>query len=82
MPGKDWVLGHPKLVFIVPLDASTTRLSLYSFVDLTFCIVCAPAPLKHRSKRRWLYGSRKGLSIFIFKLRSRSRATDWLWYLW
>ncbi|KAH9936321.1 Pleckstrin homology domain-containing protein [Fomitopsis serialis] len=82
MPGKDWMLGHPKLVFIVPLDASTTRLSLYSFVDLTFCIVCAPAPLKHRSKRRWLYGSRKGLNIFIFKLRSRSRATDWLWYLW
>ncbi|TFY53099.1 hypothetical protein EVJ58_g9639, partial [Rhodofomes roseus] len=82
MPGKDRVLGRLKLVFVVPLDASTTRLSLYSFVDLTFCIVCAPAPLKHRSKRRWLYGSRHGLNIFIFKLRSRSRATDWLWHLW
>ncbi|KZT73767.1 hypothetical protein DAEQUDRAFT_761746 [Daedalea quercina L-15889] len=82
MPGKDWVLGHLKLVFVVPLDASNTRLSLYSFVDLTFCIVCAPAPLKHRSKRRWLYGSRKGLNIFVFKVRSRSRATDWLWHLW
>lgn len=82
MPGKDWVLGHMKLVFVIPLGQSTTRLSLYSFVDLTFCIVCPPAPLRHRSKRRWLNRRHKGLNIFVFKIRSRTRAIDWVWKLW
>ncbi|KAF9808582.1 hypothetical protein IEO21_07826 [Rhodonia placenta] len=79
---KDWVLGHMKLVFVIPLGQSTTRLSLYSFVDLTFCIVCPPAPLRHRSKRRWLNRRHKGLNIFVFKIRSRTRAIDWVWKLW
>ncbi|KZT12064.1 uncharacterized protein LAESUDRAFT_640838 [Laetiporus sulphureus 93-53] len=82
MPWKDWSTGHKKLLFVIPLGSSTTRLSLYSFVDLTFCIVCPSVPLRHRSKRRWLYGQRTGLNAFVFKMKSRTRAIDWLYKLW
>ncbi len=81
-PGKEWFTGTKRLSFLVPLAAST-RLSLYSFVDLTFCLTCPPAPLKTDGKRRrHFFGSARGTNIFVFKLKSRSRAVDWLWHLW
>ncbi|KAI0947149.1 hypothetical protein AcV7_009650 [Taiwanofungus camphoratus] len=81
-PGKDWFAGHKKLVYVIPLASSMTRLSLYSFADLTFCLICSPAPVRRRAKRHWLSGRRKGLNIFVFKVRSRTRAIDWVWHLW
>ncbi|KAK7690007.1 hypothetical protein QCA50_006649 [Cerrena zonata] len=80
-PGKEMITGHKHLAFMIPLDFRT-RLSLYSFVDLTFCITCPAKPLRARSKRRWLLGAASGTSIFIFKVKSRTRGMDWTWHLW
>ena len=66
---------------MIPLD-TRTRLSLYSFVDLTFCITCPAKPIRAKSKRRWLLGAASGTSIFVFKVKSRTRAMDWVWHLW
>ncbi|EIW59516.1 uncharacterized protein TRAVEDRAFT_121684 [Trametes versicolor FP-101664 SS1] len=82
-PGKEWLTGHKRLAFVVPLGSSTTRLSLYSFVDLTFCLTCPPSRLRLDGKRRrHIFGTSRGTNIFIFKLKSRSRAVDWMWQLW
>ncbi|CCM03526.1 uncharacterized protein FIBRA_05660 [Fibroporia radiculosa] len=82
-PGKDWYTGHMKLAHVIPLgDSSPTRLSLYSFIDMTFCLICPPATLRKHSKRRWLYRRTRGLNVFIFKIRSHTRAVDWVWKLW
>ncbi|KDQ62280.1 hypothetical protein JAAARDRAFT_454727 [Jaapia argillacea MUCL 33604] len=82
-PGKEWFIGHKHLAFIVPLNSPKTKLFLYSFVDLTFCIVCPPTPVRDESKSRWfLHGAKQGINIFVFKLKSRTRAVDWMWELW
>ncbi|KAI0070145.1 hypothetical protein K474DRAFT_1687553 [Panus rudis PR-1116 ss-1] len=84
-PGSEWLTGHKHLSFIIPLDSLHTRLSLYSFVDMSFCLTCPPTPLKSRSKRRWLAytaTSKKGTNVFVFKVKSRTRATDWIWHIW
>ncbi|CAL1713133.1 unnamed protein product [Somion occarium] len=81
-PGKEWLSGHKHLAFTIPLDSMTTRLSLYSFVDLTFCLICPEKPLQARSKRRWLLFGSSGTSIFVFKVKARTRAVDWVWHLW
>ncbi|THH30666.1 hypothetical protein EUX98_g3541 [Antrodiella citrinella] len=81
-PGKEWFTGHKHLTFMIPLEP-TTRLSVYSFTDLTFCVTCPPTPIRTRSKgRALLYGTKKGTNIFIFKHKSRTRAADWVWHLW
>lgn len=84
MPGKEWVIGHKDLAFVIPLKSSRTQLSLYSFVDLTFCLTCTPTtPRRDASRSRWFFRREKeGTNIFIFKLKSRSRAYDWTWQLW
>ncbi|KAI0648051.1 Pleckstrin homology domain-containing protein [Trametes meyenii] len=82
-PGKEWLTGHKRLAFIVPLGSSATRLSLYSFVDLSFCVACPPAPVRVDAKRRrHFFGSARGTNIFVFKMKCRSRAVDWVWQLW
>ncbi|RPD62431.1 hypothetical protein L226DRAFT_544250 [Lentinus tigrinus ALCF2SS1-7] len=82
-PGKEWFLGTKRLSYLVPLGSPSTRLSLYSFVDLTFCIACPPTPVKVDAKRRHrFFGSTRGTNIFVFKLKSRTRAADWVWQLW
>ncbi len=82
-PGKEWFLGTKRLSYLVPLNSSSTRLSLYSFVDLTFCVTCPPTPVKIDAKRRrHFFGSPRGTNIFVFKLKSRTRAIDWVWQLW
>ncbi|KAH8104569.1 Pleckstrin homology domain-containing protein [Cristinia sonorae] len=81
-PGKEWLTGHKHLAFVIPMEF-TTHLSIYSFIDLTFCLTCPPTPLRARSKNRaLLYATRKGTNIFIFKSKSRTRAVDWVWHLW
>ncbi|KAH9854680.1 Pleckstrin homology domain-containing protein [Lenzites betulinus] len=82
-PGKDWFTGHKRLAYIIPLGTTTTRLSLYSFVDLTFCLACSPTRLRVDGKRRrHLFGAMRGTNIFVFKIKCRSRAVDWVWQLW
>ncbi|KAI0345763.1 hypothetical protein BDW22DRAFT_1324984 [Trametopsis cervina] len=84
LPGREWVTGHKNLTFLIPLQ-KTTKLSLYCFTDFTVAITCPTASFRTRSRTRTrylLYGSRKGTNIFIFNLKSRTRATDWYWKLW
>ncbi|KAG6917465.1 hypothetical protein DXG01_002442 [Tephrocybe rancida] len=84
IPGKEWYIGHKHLAFVIPLTSPRTQLSLYSFVDLAFCITCEPTKIvREGSKKRFfLRRARDGTNIFIFKQKSRSRAFDWLWLLW
>jgi hypothetical protein len=69
-----------QLVYMIPLNGAKTTLSLYSFVDLTFCITCAPNPVDAKGGR--LHAAREGTNIFVFKPKSRTRAVDWFWNLW
>ncbi|KAF5382546.1 hypothetical protein D9615_002957 [Tricholomella constricta] len=84
LPGKEWLTGHKDLAFVIPLGSSRTKLSLYSFVDLTFCLTCKPTkPVRDSSRSRWFFNrAKEGTNIFIFKVKSRSRAYDWTWQLW
>ncbi|KAF9487430.1 hypothetical protein BDN71DRAFT_1458507 [Pleurotus eryngii] len=84
LPGKAWFTGHQHLAFLIPLEPST-HLSLYSFVDMTFCLACQPTSTSVASggKSRWPFRrSREGQNVFICKLKSRSRAVDWMWQIW
>lgn len=69
---------------MIPLT-QTTKLSLYSFTDLSFALTCSSSAFRARSRtktRLLLYGSREGTNIFIFNAKSRTRAVDWVWRLW
>ncbi|KAL0960649.1 hypothetical protein HGRIS_005678 [Hohenbuehelia grisea] len=90
LPGKEMFRGHKRVAYAIPLDEldAKTSLSLYSFVDLTFCLSCKPWPrhqpddddirkLRARWKARPLERN-----VFIFKMKTRTRASDWLWLLW
>ncbi|OCH86402.1 hypothetical protein OBBRIDRAFT_797244 [Obba rivulosa] len=83
IPCMERLSGHKELMYLVPLSSSNTRLSVYSFVDMTFCITCRPTPLSAliNDKRRTRESSR-GTQILIFKVKSRTRAIDWVWNLW
>ena len=83
-PGKEWAIKRKNLAYVIPLKSSKTKLSLYSFVDLTFCITCAPTTTRlSEATSRWSFSrGKEGTNIFIFKLKSRSRAYDWTWQLW
>ncbi|KAF8443073.1 Pleckstrin homology domain-containing protein [Boletus edulis BED1] len=84
IPGKEYITGHKHLSFIIPLASEQTSVSLYSFIDLTFCILCPPTPVRDRKtrSRSFFQLSKDGTNVFVFKLKSRSRARDWLWHLW
>lgn len=82
LPGKEWVVGHKRLAFVVPLKGARTRLSLYSFTDMSFCIMCPPASLRAGVKILLPFRRKTGTNVFIFKPRCRSRAIDWIWRLW
>ncbi|KIK69609.1 hypothetical protein GYMLUDRAFT_151680 [Collybiopsis luxurians FD-317 M1] len=81
---KEWITHHKYLAFIIPLKGSRTRLFLYSFVDLTFCITCSPTSRRFNPvKAKWnIHSSKEGSNIFIFNVKSRTRAFDWIWRLW
>ncbi|KAJ7069875.1 Pleckstrin homology domain-containing protein [Mycena amicta] len=87
MPGTKWIAGPKhRLAHIVPLKSSHVKLSLYSFTDLTFCLTCPPATFRSHDKKissRALFRrAKEGTDIFICKLKSRSRAEDWMWSIW
>ncbi|TDL23189.1 hypothetical protein BD410DRAFT_787507 [Rickenella mellea] len=86
LPGKEWALGHKHLAFLIPLRDARTSISLFSPVDMTFCLMCRPTPVSSgssRSKRHNIFHRNShGTNIFVFKTKSRSRAIDWIWLLW
>lgn len=84
VPGTKWISGSKyRLAFVVPLKSAKTRLSLFSFVDLTFCLTCPPTALPGRdSKARAMFRRKEGTNIFICKVKSRSRAADWMYTIW
>ncbi|KAJ7134438.1 Pleckstrin homology domain-containing protein [Mycena epipterygia] len=85
VPGTKWISGSKyRLAFVVPLKSTKTRLSLYSFVDLTFSLTCPPTAFHSRdSKARSIFRrTKEGTNIFICKVKSRSRAADWMWTIW
>ncbi|KAJ1303415.1 hypothetical protein OPQ81_011606 [Rhizoctonia solani] len=83
-PGKERVLGHKDLAFVVPLTEGVTNVSLYSHVDLTFCLTCPPTPVRTGtpSKRARFHRAPIGTNIFVCKIKSRTRALNWIWNLW
>ncbi|KAG8743527.1 hypothetical protein FRC10_011918 [Ceratobasidium sp. 414] len=83
-PGKERIVGHKDLAFIIPLDEMTTSISPYSHIDLTFCLTCPPTPVRtgSTSKRARFHRAPIGTNIFVFKVKSRTRALDWSWNLW
>ncbi|KAG8732790.1 hypothetical protein FRC11_010960, partial [Ceratobasidium sp. 423] len=83
-PGKERILGHKDLVFVVPLTEGITNVSLYSHVDLTFCLTCPPTPVRtgSPSKRARFHRAPIGTNIFVCKIKSRTRALNWIWNLW
>ncbi|TFK73572.1 hypothetical protein BDN72DRAFT_834437 [Pluteus cervinus] len=84
VPGKEWITGHKHLAYVIPLKSPKTQLSLYSFVDMTFCLTCQPTSTRpNGSTLRWRFRKEKeGTNVFVFKLKCRSRAYDWTWLLW
>ncbi|KIJ64487.1 hypothetical protein HYDPIDRAFT_111813, partial [Hydnomerulius pinastri MD-312] len=84
IPGKEFFTGHKNLAFLIPLKSQRTSVSLYSFADLTFCILCPPTSVQDgQSKARALFHkSKEGTNVFVFKTKSRTRAQDWMWHLW
>ena len=77
---QEWAIGHKHLAYIIPLKSPRTHLSLYSFIDMTFCITCRP--MRTYLKTKLSRTEPEGTCIYIFKTRSRSRAYDWTWNLW
>ena len=50
---------------------------------MAFCITCPPTPLSALNNDRWrARESNRGTQIFIFKIKSRTRAVDWVWNIW
>ncbi|KAI9465399.1 hypothetical protein BJY52DRAFT_1243706 [Lactarius psammicola] len=82
LPCREWLAGHKHLAFVVPLKNVRTKLSLYSFTDMSFCIICPPASLSSGVKTLLPFQRRTGTNVFVFKARCRSRAIDWIWRLW
>ncbi|KAJ8080665.1 hypothetical protein PM082_017499 [Marasmius tenuissimus] len=84
VPGEEWFRGHKNLSYIIPLKSGRTKLSIYSFVDLTFCITCPPTSRRYNpARRKWqVHSAKQGTFIYIFKIKCRSRAYDWTWQLW
>lgn len=93
LPGVHFLPPKKHLAFVIPLRRPATKISLFSFVDSSFCIVCPPTTIDHykihdsagrsaSSKRHVFHRAPSGVNIFVFKLKSRSRAADWMWHLW
>ncbi|KAH7885352.1 Pleckstrin homology domain-containing protein [Phlebopus sp. FC_14] len=84
IPGKELLTGHKNLAFLIPLKSERTSVSLYSFADLTFCVLCPPTPVQdgQMRARTLLHRSKEGTNVFVFKVKSRTRAQDWMWHLW
>ncbi|XP_006462707.1 hypothetical protein AGABI2DRAFT_207264 [Agaricus bisporus var. bisporus H97] len=81
-PMQEWAAGHKRLAYVIPLKSDKTHLSLYSFVDMTFCITCQPMCTSFTKQTKWNFTKLDGTCVYIFNNKSRSRAYDWVWQLW
>lgn len=79
-PGKEWLTGHKQLSFIIPIRRNKLNVTVYSFVDMTFCLSYANDPSSR--SRQVLHLDKNGTNVFVFKVKTRSRAMDWYWALW
>ena len=82
MFGRSWFADSKRLAYVARLGASTTKLSLYSHVDMSFCVTCPPTLLRPDSARVRMFHGERGTHIFVFKPKCRTRAIDWMWQLW
>lgn len=88
LPGKEALLGHKHLAFVIPLQNLDTHLSLYSFVDLTFCLTrtMIHVPKSQRTTTDFSalisFNGTMGTDVFVFKAKTRTIAIDWMWELW
>ncbi|KAI0320151.1 hypothetical protein OF83DRAFT_1053638 [Amylostereum chailletii] len=82
IPFKEMLFGHKHLSYQIPLNHPRTKLSLFSFVDLTFCFTCAPMSAHRGTALRLPFYRKSGTYVFVCKVKSRSRATDWVWHVW
>ncbi|KAG8829407.1 hypothetical protein FRC17_006633 [Serendipita sp. 399] len=77
---KEWFTKHKHLAYKIPLIPIKTTISIFSRVDMSFCITCpkftahSHLPVHHEDKQTTL--------IFLCKTKSRSRSVDWVWRLW
>ncbi|KIJ54719.1 hypothetical protein M422DRAFT_240799 [Sphaerobolus stellatus SS14] len=89
LPGKERLLGHKHLACVIPLARSDTHISVYSFVDMTFCLTCTTLHVPTETSRtvssltaRIHFSRTRGTDIFVFKTKTRSSGVDWYWELW
>ncbi|KAF8575447.1 hypothetical protein K439DRAFT_1369937 [Ramaria rubella] len=87
IPGKEMLLGHKHLACVIPLQKPETHVSLYSFIDLTFCLTCTMLHVpKDKTRTASSLNARfhhsTGTDVFIFKTKARSSGIDWMWELW
>ncbi|KAF7291599.1 hypothetical protein HMN09_01251000 [Mycena chlorophos] len=87
VPGTRWISGtRYRLAYVVPLKTGKTKLSLYSFTDLTFCLTCEPTMIRSKVQnirsKALFQRLKEGTNIFICKIKSRTRAADWMWAIW
>ncbi|KIY67116.1 hypothetical protein CYLTODRAFT_397691 [Cylindrobasidium torrendii FP15055 ss-10] len=84
-PGKERLLQHKHLAFVVPLQSANTKLCMYSFVDMTFCLTCKPSSTRgkeSKTARFRRFFTTDDTYVFVCKVKTRSRALDWIWQLW
>lgn len=89
VPGKEKLLRHKHLACTIPLDEQEARVSLYSFIDLSFCLTCSERVVTKGENHAYRnivnrvpFLRSNGTFIFIFKTKVRTSAIDWLWDLW
>ncbi|KAL1662456.1 Pleckstrin homology domain-containing protein [Schizophyllum commune] len=78
-PGKEYITGHKHLAHTIFLWKHKINLTIYSFVDLSFCLFYRTTSSR---SRQVLHIDTPGTNIFVFKVKTRSRAVDWYWALW
>ncbi|KAF8333544.1 Pleckstrin homology domain-containing protein [Cantharellus anzutake] len=75
IPGKEWLLGRKHLAHSIPRLRVATRLSVFSYVDMSFSLVCAA-----EGDNKLLKSHRT--TVFVMRCSTRSRSIDWIWSLW
>jgi hypothetical protein len=79
---REWMTNQMHLAFQIPLLPSKTTVSIFSNVDMSFCIT-TPKLSAHLHLPTHLFNQDKQITfIFIMKPKTRSRAVDWTWRLW
>ncbi|KAL1713014.1 Pleckstrin homology domain-containing protein [Schizophyllum commune] len=82
-PGKEYITGHKHLAHTIFLWKHKINLTIYSFVDLSFCLFYRTTSSRSRQVSYFvLHIDTPGTNIFVFKAKTRSRAVDWYWALW